>query len=83
MKAQAHRRYAVCSPPKANGMLHEGTIPESASRMTMAEIIVSFGHGLRGLLPSIPGTLALLSVWENGLEGILQELHIRENSTLL
>eukprot|EP00971_Amphidinium_carterae_P067332 1333107-Amphidinium_carterae.1 len=64
-------------------MLHEGTIPESASRMSMAEIAVSFGHGLRGLLPSIRGTVSLLSLWENGLEGHLHELHMIENGTLL
>eukprot|EP00971_Amphidinium_carterae_P077768 1537768-Amphidinium_carterae.1 len=45
---------------KADGMHHEGAIPESASRMTMADNIVSLGHGLTGLLPSIPGTLSAL-----------------------
>eukprot|EP00971_Amphidinium_carterae_P211953 4205809-Amphidinium_carterae.1 len=64
-------------------MLHEGTIPDSASRMTMSDIILSFGHGLRGLLPNIPGTMSLFSLWENALEGHLQEMHITENSTLL
>eukprot|EP00971_Amphidinium_carterae_P067601 1338694-Amphidinium_carterae.1 len=64
-------------------MFHEGTLPESASRMTMVEISVSLGHGLRGLLPAIPGTVSLLSLWENGLEGHLHELHMIENSTLL
>eukprot|EP00971_Amphidinium_carterae_P041513 815027-Amphidinium_carterae.1 len=29
---------------KADGMLHEGTIPASASRMTMSDIIMSLGH---------------------------------------
>eukprot|EP00971_Amphidinium_carterae_P066179 1310845-Amphidinium_carterae.1 len=63
-------------------MLHEGTIPDSASRMTMSEIMMSFGHGLRGILPSIPGTMSLLSLWENGLEGDLPEMHITENSKI-
>eukprot|EP00971_Amphidinium_carterae_P095293 1885111-Amphidinium_carterae.1 len=63
-------------------MFHEGTIPESASRMTMSSIFMSLGHGLRGLLPSIPGTILLLSLWENGLEGHLHEMHITEHSTL-
>eukprot|EP00971_Amphidinium_carterae_P038400 755181-Amphidinium_carterae.1 len=49
-----HARLA--RPTKADGMHHKGAIPKSASRMTMADNIVSFGHGLRGLLPSIPGT---------------------------
>eukprot|EP00971_Amphidinium_carterae_P111968 2217551-Amphidinium_carterae.1 len=49
----------------------------------MADIIISFGHGLRGMLPRISGTVALLSVWENGLEGHLSELHISDTSTLL
>eukprot|EP00971_Amphidinium_carterae_P238344 4731674-Amphidinium_carterae.1 len=37
----------------------------------MAEITISLGHGLRGMLPSISGTVGLLSLWENGLEGHL------------
>eukprot|EP00971_Amphidinium_carterae_P287246 5702117-Amphidinium_carterae.1 len=41
---------------QVEGTFHEGTIPESASRMTMAEITATFGHGLRGLLPSFLGT---------------------------
>eukprot|EP00971_Amphidinium_carterae_P128477 2544956-Amphidinium_carterae.1 len=49
----------------------------------MEEIILSFGHGLGGVLPSIPGTISLLSLWENGLEGHMHELHLMENSTLL
>eukprot|EP00971_Amphidinium_carterae_P056969 1126671-Amphidinium_carterae.1 len=48
----------------------------------MMEIIMTFGHGLRGLLPRIPGTMSLLSVWENSLEGYLSEMHITESSTL-
>eukprot|EP00971_Amphidinium_carterae_P286361 5685611-Amphidinium_carterae.1 len=48
----------------------------------MSDIIMSLGHGLRGLLPSIPGTMSLLSLWENGLEGHLLKMHITENSTL-
>eukprot|EP00971_Amphidinium_carterae_P290958 5777941-Amphidinium_carterae.1 len=64
-------------------MHHEGAIPKSASRMTMADNILSFGEGLRGLLPSIPGTLSVLSVSENALEGHMPELHITCNSTLL
>eukprot|EP00971_Amphidinium_carterae_P132459 2623498-Amphidinium_carterae.1 len=63
-------------------MLHAGTIPASASRMTMKEIIVSFGHGLTGLLPGIPGTITLLSLWENSLEGHLPELLINTRSLL-
>eukprot|EP00971_Amphidinium_carterae_P293818 5833076-Amphidinium_carterae.1 len=70
-------------PTKADGMHHEGAIPKSASRMTMADNIVSLGHGLRGLLPSIPGTLSALSLSENPLDGHLPELHITANSTLL
>eukprot|EP00971_Amphidinium_carterae_P287701 5711814-Amphidinium_carterae.1 len=49
----------------------------------MSAIIMSFGHGLRGLLPSIPGTIFLLSLWENRLEGHLPEMHIIEDSKLL
>eukprot|EP00971_Amphidinium_carterae_P240082 4766564-Amphidinium_carterae.1 len=64
-------------------MHHEGAIPKSASRMTRAENILSLGHGLRGLLPNIPGTLSTLSLPENGLEGRLPELHITTKSTLL
>eukprot|EP00971_Amphidinium_carterae_P018193 358865-Amphidinium_carterae.1 len=64
-------------------MHHEGAIPKSASRMTMAENIMSLGHGLSGLLPSIPGTLSLISLSENGLEGHLPQLHITTNSKLL
>eukprot|EP00971_Amphidinium_carterae_P104245 2064524-Amphidinium_carterae.1 len=41
---------------KADALLHEGTIPESASRLTTADVMINVGHGLRGLLPSIPGT---------------------------
>eukprot|EP00971_Amphidinium_carterae_P210806 4183071-Amphidinium_carterae.1 len=70
-------------PTKADAMLHQGTIPNTASRMTTAEIIVSLGHGLRGSLPSIPGTVFLLSLWENDLEGHLHELRLIENGTLL
>eukprot|EP00971_Amphidinium_carterae_P166387 3297508-Amphidinium_carterae.1 len=64
-------------------MEHEGAIPTSASRMTRADNILSFGHGLKGLLPIIPGTLSALSLSENGLQGNLPELHITANSTLL
>eukprot|EP00971_Amphidinium_carterae_P029493 580766-Amphidinium_carterae.1 len=63
-------------------MIHEGTIPSSASRMTMSKIIISIGHGLRGLLPRIPATMSLLSLWENGLEGYFPELHITNLSVL-
>eukprot|EP00971_Amphidinium_carterae_P008298 163819-Amphidinium_carterae.2 len=59
----------ISVPTKANTLTHEGTIPEHASRLTMADIILSFGHGLMGLLPSISGTLGLLGLCENGLEG--------------
>eukprot|EP00971_Amphidinium_carterae_P312112 6204002-Amphidinium_carterae.1 len=67
----------VCSGlAKVDATLHEGTIPESASRMSMAEVVLSFGHGLKGLLPNIPGTVSVLSLWENGLEGHLHEVHM-------
>eukprot|EP00971_Amphidinium_carterae_P230647 4577373-Amphidinium_carterae.1 len=49
----------------------------------MADITISLGHGLRGWLPSISGTVGLLSVWENGLEGHLPDLHMNDTSTLL
>eukprot|EP00971_Amphidinium_carterae_P232937 4622782-Amphidinium_carterae.1 len=49
----------------------------------MADNILSFGHGLRGLLPSIPGTMSALSLPENGLEGHMPVLHITSKSTLL
>eukprot|EP00971_Amphidinium_carterae_P089163 1764555-Amphidinium_carterae.1 len=68
---------------QVEGMFHAGTIPESAGRMTVAEIIACFGHGLRGLLPSFLGTVFLLNLWDNGLEGHLPNLHMMENSTLL
>eukprot|EP00971_Amphidinium_carterae_P172191 3413976-Amphidinium_carterae.1 len=29
---------------EVDGMLHEGTIPDAASRMTMSDIIMSLGH---------------------------------------
>eukprot|EP00971_Amphidinium_carterae_P123499 2445924-Amphidinium_carterae.1 len=48
----------------------------------MSNIFMSLGHGLRGLLPIIPGTMSLLSLWENALEGQLPEMHITANSTL-
>eukprot|EP00971_Amphidinium_carterae_P074989 1481908-Amphidinium_carterae.1 len=76
----------VCSAhlvTKAEALLHEGTIPESASRLTTADITINFGHGLRGLLPSVPGTVGLLSVGENGLEGHLPVLHMNQTSHLL
>eukprot|EP00971_Amphidinium_carterae_P193885 3847021-Amphidinium_carterae.1 len=73
----------MAQPTKAETLLHEGTLPESASRLTMADITMSFGHGLRGLLPSIPGTVRLLSLGENGLEGHLPELHMNQTSTLM
>eukprot|EP00971_Amphidinium_carterae_P118538 2348414-Amphidinium_carterae.1 len=40
----------------ASATQHEGTIPKTASRMTMSAIFLSFGHGLKGFLPHIPGT---------------------------
>eukprot|EP00971_Amphidinium_carterae_P190490 3780486-Amphidinium_carterae.1 len=70
-------------PTKAEALLHEGTIPKSASKLTMADITISLGHGLRGSLPSIPGTLGWLSLWENGLEGHLPDLHMNHSSGLL
>eukprot|EP00971_Amphidinium_carterae_P166742 3304348-Amphidinium_carterae.1 len=73
----------ICFPTKADALLLEGTIPESATRLTMADIIISLGHGLRGWLPTIPGTVGLLSLWENGLEGHLPEFHITQFSSLL
>eukprot|EP00971_Amphidinium_carterae_P156270 3098274-Amphidinium_carterae.2 len=62
----------LARPTKADGMHHEGAIPKSASRMTLADNIVSLGHGLRGLLPSIPGTMSAVSLSENSLEGHLR-----------
>eukprot|EP00971_Amphidinium_carterae_P205430 4076996-Amphidinium_carterae.1 len=44
----------------AEELLHEGTIPGSASRLTVVNITMSFGHGLRGVLPSISETVGLL-----------------------
>eukprot|EP00971_Amphidinium_carterae_P102632 2031609-Amphidinium_carterae.1 len=73
----------LARPIKADGMQHEGAIPKSATRMLAAFITLSVGHGLRGLLPSIPGTLLTLRLSENGLEGRLPELHITAKSTLL
>eukprot|EP00971_Amphidinium_carterae_P074405 1470387-Amphidinium_carterae.2 len=49
----------------------------------MSEITLNFGHGLRGSLPSISGTVCLLSLWQNGLEGHVPELHMNHASTLL
>eukprot|EP00971_Amphidinium_carterae_P034544 680022-Amphidinium_carterae.1 len=69
--------------PWAEALLHEGTIPESASRLTTTYITMSFGHGLTGLLPSISGTVIVLSLWENSLEGYLPEMHIKDESVLL
>eukprot|EP00971_Amphidinium_carterae_P032777 645305-Amphidinium_carterae.1 len=68
---------------EAEALLLEGTIPASASRLTMANINVSLGHGLSGLLPSISGTVGLLSLGKNGLQGHLPELHMSDTSTLL
>eukprot|EP00971_Amphidinium_carterae_P248346 4930273-Amphidinium_carterae.3 len=45
---------------EAEALLHEGTVPECTSRLTVAYIAISFGHGLRGSLPSISGTVGLL-----------------------
>eukprot|EP00971_Amphidinium_carterae_P288172 5721134-Amphidinium_carterae.1 len=67
---------------KADALLHEGTIPESASRLTTGDVAINVGHGLKGLLPSIPGTVGLLSLGENALEGHLPELHMNQDSTL-
>eukprot|EP00971_Amphidinium_carterae_P339279 6476964-Amphidinium_carterae.1 len=56
-----HAEHArLAQPTEADGMHHEGAIPKTASRMTRADNIVSLGHGLRGLLPSIPGTMSAL-----------------------
>eukprot|EP00971_Amphidinium_carterae_P245386 4872970-Amphidinium_carterae.1 len=49
----------------------------------MANITISLGHGLRGLLPSISGTVRLIGVKKNGLEGHLPDLHMNPTSTLL
>eukprot|EP00971_Amphidinium_carterae_P194057 3850592-Amphidinium_carterae.1 len=49
----------------------------------MADITLSFGHGLKGLLPSISGTVGLLSLWENALEGHLPDLRMKQTGTLL
>eukprot|EP00971_Amphidinium_carterae_P161072 3193886-Amphidinium_carterae.1 len=49
----------------------------------MASITISFGHGLKGLLPSISGTVGLLSLWENALEGHLPALHMKNTSNIL
>eukprot|EP00971_Amphidinium_carterae_P215409 4275285-Amphidinium_carterae.1 len=59
-----------------------GAIPEVASRMTMPKIIMSLGNGLKGVLPSIAGTLVVLDLGENGLDGNLPELHITNESVL-
>eukprot|EP00971_Amphidinium_carterae_P323770 6434386-Amphidinium_carterae.1 len=45
----------------ATQVLHAGTIPASASRMSTEELHVTFGVGLTGPLPSFQGTLHLLS----------------------
>eukprot|EP00971_Amphidinium_carterae_P247302 4911185-Amphidinium_carterae.1 len=79
----AQRQCGFALTTKAEALRHEGAIPGSASRLTMADITISFGHGLRGLLPGIPGTIGLLSLWENALEGHLPQLHMNHTSTLL
>eukprot|EP00971_Amphidinium_carterae_P286618 5690181-Amphidinium_carterae.1 len=61
--------HMLVQPTKAEALLLEGTLPDSASRLTMADITISAGHGLRGSLPSISGTVGLLNLAENGLEG--------------
>eukprot|EP00971_Amphidinium_carterae_P254898 5060020-Amphidinium_carterae.1 len=68
---------------EAEALLLEGTIPASANRLTMANISIGFGHGLRGLLPRIPGTVGLLSLRDNWLEGHLPELHVHHGGHLL
>eukprot|EP00971_Amphidinium_carterae_P260585 5170151-Amphidinium_carterae.1 len=63
----------------ASEVLHEGTIPATLSRMTITKIHVALGHGLSGPLPSIPGTVSLLSVWQNGLNGNLLSCKLPQN----
>eukprot|EP00971_Amphidinium_carterae_P056678 1120463-Amphidinium_carterae.1 len=46
--------------------------PELGNTTTKSFQCISIGHGLRGSLPSISGTVGLLRLWENGLEGHLQ-----------
>eukprot|EP00971_Amphidinium_carterae_P257733 5115957-Amphidinium_carterae.1 len=67
----------------ASEVAHEGSIPFSFSRLDSRSVNVALGHGLRGLLPRIPGTVFLLSLWENGLQGHLPDLHIHVGSNLL
>eukprot|EP00971_Amphidinium_carterae_P046046 906013-Amphidinium_carterae.1 len=76
-----HDSCALCSETKVGGMFHEGAIPDSASRITISDIMLNLGHGMRGLLPRMPGTMSHLSLWENGLEGHLPEMHITNRST--
>eukprot|EP00971_Amphidinium_carterae_P174662 3462227-Amphidinium_carterae.1 len=66
----------------ANELRLEGTLPKSAGRMSAAGIIMSVGHGLKGFLPRTIGTLDVLCLWENGLEGYFPELHISPSSVL-
>eukprot|EP00971_Amphidinium_carterae_P194849 3866289-Amphidinium_carterae.1 len=60
LSAMLRRGIGSCVLTKVDALFHEGTIPESASRLTTAAITINVGHGLRGILPSIPGTVGVL-----------------------
>eukprot|EP00971_Amphidinium_carterae_P151089 2996175-Amphidinium_carterae.1 len=66
----------------ASGLSHKGTIPVSVSRLHGRNQALVFGHGFIGLFPRVPGTLHILSVFQNKLEGHLCELQIKNESEL-
>jgi len=65
------------------GMVHEGSMPMTLSRMKVVHSALVLGQGLRGLLPKIVTTHWVLSVFDNGLEGHLPDLFMANYSMLL
>eukprot|EP00971_Amphidinium_carterae_P006407 126423-Amphidinium_carterae.1 len=62
---------------------HEGTIPVCARRLSSPWSRVALGRGLRGPLPRISGTVELLSLFGNTLEGHLPELRLSAEQSSL
>eukprot|EP00971_Amphidinium_carterae_P037319 733613-Amphidinium_carterae.1 len=67
----------------SSGSLHEGTMPASLSRLSANDPTLVFGHGLAGTWPQVPGTLYVLSLPQNALQGHLPELHLDNSSVVL
>eukprot|EP00971_Amphidinium_carterae_P089604 1773621-Amphidinium_carterae.1 len=62
------------------GLQMDGTVPPSLSRMASSQAghVLALGRGLTGEVPKLGGTIVILSVYGNDLEGHLPHIRLQE-----